>query len=300
MMTPARTRRATLCIGLCVCLLPGCRQKGPTRGGGGDDAGPTEVAPATEKGSAETWDRSAFDHGLWGRVLGDHVDDEGLVDYAGIRRSDAFREYLYRLAQTDATGLRNDDERLAFWINAYNALTIKAVLDTLPQDQTAWPEYSIQDQRVGGRSIWKGISFKVGGRMLTLDEVEHSVLRKQEGLRDPRMHLALVCAARGCPALRNQAYTGEQVKRQLRSAVDRFLRDKTRCRIDAEAAVVHLSKVFEWYAEDFTDPSFSPHADSVVLFLAMSARNGDLARTLRGVDFEIQYLEYDWKLNVQR
>jgi len=300
MMTAERILRATFCIGLCACFLWGCQQKGSTSGGDADDAGPKEAVPIKEKAFADTWDRSVFNHGLWGRVLHDHVDDDWLVDYAAIGRSAGFREYLYRLAETDATGLRDDDERLAFWINAYNALTIRAVLDTLPQDQTAWPEYSIQDQRVGEKTLWKGVSFKVGGKMLTLDGIEHSVLRKQDGLRDPRIHLALVCAARGCPPLRNRAFTGERVKTQLTDVVNRFLRDEARCRIDSEAGVIYLSKVFEWYADDFVDLTFSPRADSVVVFLAMSARDGSLARTLRSGDLEIRYLDYDWKLNVQR
>ncbi|MCG8403918.1 MAG: DUF547 domain-containing protein [Phycisphaerales bacterium] len=243
--------------------------------------------------------RKTFDHRLWDQALRKFVDAEGLVDYASFSKSKAFQNYLERLSKADAAGLENDKERLAFWINAYNALTIQGVLKTLPQDQKAWREYSIKDQKVNGQTLWKGMKFKVGGGRWSLDEIEHEIIRKQDGLRDPRIHVALVCAARGCPPLWNRAYTGKEVDEQLASAMRRFVKNRKNCLIDRDKRVIRISKVFEWYRKDFTDPGFSPRAESVAAFLAMSVDDPALSRTLRTYDWRLKYFDYDWKLNLQ-
>jgi len=241
-----------------------------------------------------------FDHGLWDGVVRKHVDEHGGVDYAAISRSVGFREYLWRLSKTDAAGLRDDRQRLAFWINAYNALTIQAVLQTLPQDAALWPEYSVQDVKIEGLSLWKGIVFDVGGGRRTLDAIEHDILRKQDGLRDPRIHVALVCGANGCPPLWNRAYTGENIKKQLSETIRRFVNDKRQCTIDLVHGVIRISKVIEWYGGDFTALSFSPHAPSIPAFLALYVNDPVLAKALKLREWRFEYMDYDWKLNLRR
>lgn len=241
----------------------------------------------------------AFDHERWDSVLRSFVSDSGLVDYAGILKSQAFQQYIDKLSKTEAAGLRNDNERLAFWINAYNALTIRAVLDTLPQDRAGWSEYSIKDQKVNGKTIWKGMKFNVGGGRWTLDEIEHEILRKQDGLRDPRIHVALVCAARGCPPLWNRAFTGSDIDEQLASAMRRFVNDKNQCQIDQNAATIRISQIFNWYRDDFLSPKFTPRARSIPEFLAMSVDDRALKQALKSQNWQLKYLEYDWKLNLK-
>ena len=259
-----------------------------------------QPVPADEPAFAKTWDRNDFDHGLWDRVLRKYVDDRGGVDYAGIGESASFREYLYRLSKTDAAALRDDHQRLAFWINAYNALTIHAVLKTLPKDHAAWPAYSIRDQRIDGKDIWDGMAFAVGGGRWTLNQIEHEIIRKRDGLRDPRIHVALVCGARGCPPLWNRAYTGKAIDGQLAEAMRRFMGNPRQCSIDPKKGSIRISKVFEWYAADFTNPEFSPHAESIPSFLALWARDSGLAKTLNSRSWRMEYFDYDWKLNLQR
>ena len=287
-----------------------CRESGPASaadGGAsiGDDRAKivadkppasTVKGPESAPGSAA----AAFDHGSWNEVLGKFVDDRGLVNYAGIAESAAFREYLKRLADFNAAALKDDGVRLAFWINAYNALTIRAVLRTLGGDRAKWSEYSILDQKIDGQSLWKGMSFDVGGGRWTLDAIEHEILRKRDGLRDPRIHVALVCAAGSCPPLWNRAYLGREVKEQLAAAMRRFVSDPRQCAIDGKKRTIRISRVFDWYAADFTDPRFSPRAESIPAFLARSVDDAALARSLRTGDWRVEYFEYNWKLNLQR
>jgi Protein of unknown function, DUF547 len=241
-----------------------------------------------------------FDHSMWDAVLRKSVDDGGLVDYSGIKASRAFRDYLASLSAASADALIDDRDRLAFWINAYNALTIQAVLQTLPPDRSAWPDYRITEQKVGGKSLWKGIRFDVGGGRWTLDEIEHNILRKKDGLRDPRIHVALVCAARGCPPLWNRAFTGDKIDDQLAAAMKRFVSTPKQCAIDVDRRAIRISKVFEWYGSDFLDNKFTPHAASIPKFLAAYVVDEPVAKALLEGTWDVTYVEYDWKLNIQR
>ena len=260
---------------------------------------PTPVISQSRKASyTETWDRSAFDHALWDAVVREHVNDQGLVDYARVAADARFNEYLYRLANTDAADLADDAQRLAFWINAYNALTIKAVLETLPDDRARWSDYSIKKQSVGGKNIWQGLEFQVGGGNRTLDEIEHEILRKQDGLRDPRIHLVLVCAARGCPKLWNRAYDPRRIDEQLSDAVRRYVKDPRQFRIDESSRALTLTQVFEWYGKDFTSPDFSPNAPTIPAFLAKYIPDPPLTRALNLEVWRVKYFDYDWSLNL--
>ena len=267
----------------------------------GNTTGPAnaQAGPSVEPAYAKIWNRHDFDHSLWDRVLRKYVDDRGGVDYAGIGESAPFREYLYRLSKTDAAELGDDHQRLAFWINAYNALTIHAVLETLPKDRAAWPAYSIRDQKIDGKDIWNGMVFSVGEGRWTLNQIEHEILRKRDGLRDPRIHVALVCGARGCPPLWNRAYTGKAIDDQLAEAVRRFITNPRQCLIDPKKELIRISKVFEWYAADFTNPKFSPHAESIPAFLALWTKDPALTKALKSRTWRMEYFDYDWKLNLQ-
>ncbi len=253
-----------------------------------------------QRGQDTAPDQRRFDHSHWDAVLTQHVDDHGRVNYSGIRDSRLFREYLANLEATPADQLIDDRDRLAFWINAYNALTIQAVLATLPADRSQWPDYRITEQKAKGKSIWKGMPFNVGGGRWTLDEIEHSILRKQDGLRDPRIHVALVCAARGCPPLWNRAYTGDQIDDQLVATMNRFVSNPRQCLIDLKRRSIRISKVFEWYGADFVDGKFMPHAASIPEFLASYVTDNAVAQALLASRWKVTYFDYDWKLNTQR
>ncbi len=289
---------------LAALFVWGCRPRDaappPTSGPSQEFGTASSLRPPPGPGRFETeWDRSNFDHGLWDRALQAHVDDRGRVAYEAMKRNAAFEQYLFRLSRTDADGLATDAERLAFWINAYNALTIQGVLDTLPDSPESWPDYRISEVRIGDRTLWKGVRFRVGGGEFTLDEIEHEILRKRDGLRDPRIHVALVCAARGCPPLWNRAFTAAAIDQQLTAAMRRFVADRNQMAVDVSDRVIRISRIFDWYGADFTNPAFMPHAESIPHFLANYCEEAAIAESLRKGDWRLEFNEYDWRLNIQ-
>jgi hypothetical protein len=269
---------------------------------------------------APLWDRVGFRHDLLAGPLEDHVDEAGLVDYGAVRKDIRFREYLYRLANTDPAGVGDAKARLAFWINAYNALAIQGVLETLPDDPAQWDDYSVLNvtvpgMKAEGKGFFVGLRFVVGGRRYTLDEIENAVLLQRPewlekhpeiyrsvGVRipDPRIHFALVCCAKGCPRLRREPYDASKVDVQLDDAVRRFVRDQERANFKPSTHTMHVSQLLDWYRQDLTNRRFHPHAESVTKFLSRYVGDSELARSLAEDSWKTTYVEYDWKLNLQR
>ncbi len=287
---------------------------------------------------SQTWDRVHFSHDLWSGVLSDHVDSAGRVDYGAIRDDARFREYLYRLSKTDPRGLASSDERKAFWINAYNAFAVQGVLETIPVDASEWHNYSVLAVESGvplnsavpvksgepgktahsgkladpGKGFFRGLKFLVGGERYFLDEIEKGILFGLSGLNrsssyhglrplkpDARLHMAVVCASGGCPPLAQWAFEASKLDEQLDSRVRNFTRDASRCRFNPEKRVIHLSELFNWYGKDFGNPQFIPGSRSVPDFLARYVDDAVLARSLREDPWKIEYLPYDWKLNLK-
>ena len=244
---------------------------------------------------------AAFDHAAWDGLLRAHVGpDSGLVDYAGLagerRRLDA---YLDSLADADLTKAGRE-EKVAFWLNAYNARMVALVLDHYPirGDRPELPAASVL--QVDG--IFKTQRARFAGLDLSLDEIEHEYLRAR--FAEPRVHFALVCGAVSCPPLRAEAYSAERLDEQLADQARRFLGDRSKNEIDLDAGVARLSRIFEWFGEDFvpeTEPSEAmrrragPQA-AVLAFLAPllaeDARRAALEGRLR-----VEFLPYDWTLN---
>jgi hypothetical protein len=214
------------------------------------------------------------------------VSEEG-VDYAGFSRGQELGLYLERLGQAQPSSF-GEAERLAFWINAYNAYTIHAVT-------THRPKTSIRDIVLPGRdgqpgTVWKAPFVKAGGRSLTLDEVENDVIRK--GFRESRVHFALVCAAYSCPPLRAEAYTGDRLSAQLEDQALRFLHGGAKgCRIDAAHGVVYVSEIFTWYKEDFGDDA------ALGRYIARYLPDTPERRVLESGRFRLLDTPFDWRLN---
>lgn len=225
-------------------------------------------------------------HGAWTAVLERRVRD-GRVDYAGLRTDDApLNAYLATLSGTCARDYErwSPADRIAFWINAYNAFTIRLVLDHYPIGSI---------RRIG----WlPGAAFRerfipmhgLQGGAISLDDVEHRTLRS--AFREPRIHFALVCAARSCPALRREAYRGADLDRQLDDQGRLFLRDPRRNRVDPAARTLRLSSIFSWFRDDFVSA-----AGSLPAFVApyLGGADGDVT------GFAVEFLDYDWTLNDQ-
>lgn len=231
----------------------------------------------------------SFDHSLFDALLKKHVKD-GLVNYDGFKAAPEFRTYLASLDRVRVEKL-DANERLAFWINAYNAFTIELI--------------NKYNERQSIRNINKtlGLSLKgpwrepivlVGGIKRHLDNVEHDIIRKQ--WKEPRIHFALVCAAIGCPPLRSEAYTGASLDAQLDDQARAFLlRSPQKNRVDVVKRIVYGSPIYtSYYREDFGS------ADAAIgRYLSRFFPSGPEKELLLSGRFQLVSTDYDWTLNRQ-
>jgi hypothetical protein len=216
------------------------------------------------------------DWGPWDAILREHVRD-GAVDYDGIAREPAFAEIVEAIAGAALEG-RSPASVLAFYINAYNVLSVQGILRGHSPCTTL------------GRARFFGLDrYTVAGERLTLHKLEHQRIRP---LGEPRIHFAIVCASVSCPPLRDEAYRPEQLDRQLDDNARRFLADPSKNRFDLEAGEAYLSKIFKWFAEDFETA-----AGSVSRYVADYVTDPEVARALREEGLEVRHLDYDWSLN---
>lgn len=232
----------------------------------------------------------AFDqsHAQWSDFLRKYIVTEGAssyVNYAEIQKSPSdLRAYLASLERVSNSEFQKfgENEQLAFLINAYNAFTIKLVLDY-------YPVSSIRDIKGDFATPWDKKFFSLLGTRRSLNELEHEIIRKK--YNEPRIHFALVCAARGCPALKNEAYQASKLEEQLDRSTAAFLADKSRNFYDRKTKTLHLSEIFSWYKSDFTKSHKSLPA-FVARYLPELDENSH-ARIR--VDFSKN--KYDWGLN---
>ncbi len=226
---------------------------------------------------------AAFDHRheLFTKILARHVRDNR-VDYPGLKTlPEDLTRYLDNIAAvTKAEFGRWDDPRqIAFLINAYNAATLRLVIDH-------YPLKSIKDIGSLFKGPWDQRVVRLFGDSITLNALEHDLLRKN--YNEPRLHFALVCAAKGCPPLRAESYIASRLEEQLVDQAKTFLADPTKNRVDASSATLHLSPIFQWYASDFEKKHGSVLAALKVYWpKEYAAADG----------FRIRYTDYDWSLN---
>jgi len=222
-----------------------------------------------------------FDHGLWDSILAGGARD-GLVDYAYVASREAdFSAYLGSIASADLGSLA-PPELEALLINAYNALTVRAILDH--------PTVS-SIREIDG--VWTELEWEVGGHALTLDNIEHNLLRPF--FRDPRIHFAVNCASRSCAPLPPWAYDGARVDAQLEERAGAFLTDPAHVRVEGGRLVV--SRYFDWYGDDFVGEDQEPRAESIPAFIARYATPEVRAAIEADPAIEVSFDEYDWSLN---
>lgn len=235
---------------------------------------------------------TSFDHSDFDAILGRYVTD-GLVDYEALGASGALDPYLRRLAETDPQSLGEDDQ-LAFWLNAYNALTIKLILDNYPTAGIL----RLTPVGVRGTTVlipkinspFEQTVGIVGGKERSLEEIEHGIIRAE--FDEPRIHFALVCAALSCPPLRAEAYTGADLDAQLQDQGDVFLHDERKNVIPGPGGErIHISKIFKWFGGDFGD------GDAGVQKYLAQFFDGEVAEKLSAGGYDIDHTRYDWTLN---
>ena len=231
-----------------------------------------------------------IDHRAWHRLLIDCItpgrDGLNRVDYAGLKsKSERLRDYITQLERTDVTALARDVQ-FAYWVNLYNALTVKVVVDH-------YPVASIRDIALSGTLAaamtggpWKAKLVKVCGVDLALDDIEHTILRGQ--FKDPRLHYAINCGSIGCPNLRNEPFTGGNLEIILDAAARDFINSPRGMAIENNRII--LSGIFKWYRRDF-----GGNERAVLLHIARYAdapRREAIERRL-----PVARYDYDWRLN---
>ncbi|MBI1747529.1 MAG: DUF547 domain-containing protein [Acidobacteria bacterium] len=242
----------------------------------------------------------------YARVLKTYVNDQGLVNYKEMKaHSQTLDAFVHALGKLDSKAYDawTGPEKIAFWINAYNALTLEAIIRHYPIHASVirsvvFPKNSIR--QIPG--VWDKRDWLVMGRHVSLDDIEHETLRKQ--FHEPRIHMALVCASIGCPPLRNELYTGAQLDDQLDDQARRLLTNPQKFRIDRDLGRVYISPLFKWFGEDFvktygTGEKFFGHGQTeraVLNFVSryLEARDRDY---LAAGKYRVEYLDYDWSLN---
>lgn len=225
------------------------------------------------------WAGTIVDHSIYGQLLNAHVKN-GHVDYGGFKKDEQrLNDYLSLLEQVDPMEL-NHSEKMAFYINVYNAWTIKLIIDNYPGVK------SIKELGTLFQSPWKKKFVKVDGNTVTLDYIEHDILRPV--FKDPRIHFAVNCASKSCPPLLAEPYTGADLERQLDQAAKEFINDPSNNYI--EGRTLYVSRIFKWFNKDF--------GGNVLGFVSTYAR-GDLAKRIERDKalIKIKYLKYDWSLN---
>lgn len=227
---------------------------------------------------------SEVEHAPWHTLLQKYVNDKGMVDYRSWKASaSSVKQLDDYIAQLSAAKLTNASkaDHLAFWINAYNAVTIKGIL-------REYPTSSIRNHtaKLWGYNIWKNLKIPVDGKLLSLDDIEHKVLRKTE---EPRIHFAIVCASIGCPKLLNAAYEPETIDEQLTKNAREFFADEEKFKWSGKK--FQVSPILKWFGEDFGDTT-DKQMEAIAPFLPKDAKT-----IAKSGGLSVSYLGYDWGLN---
>ena len=219
------------------------------------------------------------DQSLYAELLRKYVKN-GIVNYQGFKNDEEnLDQYLKVLEKTDTKTLSRN-EQFAFYVNAYNAWTIKLILSGYPGIK------SIKDLGSLFKSPWKKKICRIDGKIITLDDIEHNILRPR--FKDPRVHFAINCAAKSCPPVRSEPYRGGELDQQLDEMTRAFINDLENNRL--EDHTLYVSSIFKWFKEDF-------NKDIIGFFLKYA--KGDLKEQLeaRRGKIKVKYLDYDWSLN---
>ena len=209
-------------------------------------------------------------HKTWSILLQKHVNKNGDVDYQGFKKDiDSLNSYLGTLEKNIPSETSSREQKLAYWINVYNAFTVKLILNN-------YPLKSIKDIK----KPWSQRFFKLGEKWYNLNEVEHKILRK---MNEPRIHFAIVCASVSCPKLQNKAFEEATLEEQLQDATRTFLNDATKNTITSQK--LEISLIFKWFAKDFKQKG------SIIDFIKPYTEE-EIPENVK-----ITYQKYNWQLN---
>lgn len=232
-------------------------------------------------------EKELFSHEDYNQLLEKYVKD-GLVQYRGLKKDESvLNKYLARVGAMNPACL-NQNQQIAFYINAYNAYTLKVILENYPLTSI---------RKISG--VWSNKRYLIHGKKVSLEYIEHEILRKQ--FNELRIHFALVCASKGCPYLRSEAYVGSRLSEQLDDNARVFFKDKLRG-VKAESRdgvffgtnhYLHVTKIFNWFKKDFVRDG------NTVLGYVEKYAPEDVKKFIakHRSELSIKYLDYDWSLN---
>jgi len=250
-----------------------------------------------------------FDHSIFDSLLKKYVKN-GLVNYKAFKENQTeLNNYLNKIKQVDPGIFQkwSKDEQKAFWINAYNSITIEGILRNHPIQwgnifaRARFPQNSIR--QIGG--FWDEVFVKVMGKDITLNDIEHKILRKQ--FDDPRIHFVLVCASMGCPILESQAFFADDLEQRLEQVAQNFIYNSDKVRLDKEKNIIYLSAIFDWYKKDFRVSEqgrnkfndYRKDEHGVMEFVTKYFSEADREFIIQNQP-KIKYLDYDWSLNEKK
>ncbi len=211
------------------------------------------------------------DHTTWNTMLHRYVSSDGVVNYKQWKNDEtAINDYIDKLSANIPQQPLSENETLAYWMNLYNASTVSLILKN-------YPLKSIRD--IG--DPWDIVFIKVGDKKYSLNDIEHKIIRKE--FNEPRIHFALVCAAKSCPPLLNEAYEADKLDIQLQQQAVKFINNPTKSKITGNS--IEISKLFDWYKGDFTKNG------SLIDFL------NAFAKTKIQEEAKVGFMDYDWSLN---
>ncbi len=243
-----------------------------------------EKTPASQQVSMDEIDHSAYD-----ALLRKYVNAAGDVNYAAWHKNAADRKrleaYLQELSRASRRLPASRNAKLAYWINAYNAVTLHGIL-------REYPTTSIRNHtaKFFGYNIWHDLLLTVGVEYISLDQIEHNVLRK---MNEPRIHFAIVCASKSCPRLLNRAYTGAKLEEQLVANTKHFFANPLHFK--HQGGSFKLSAILSWFAADFGSSKAS-QLKTIAPYLPTEAAREAAANN----SVSVSYLEYDWSLNEKK
>ncbi|UZD22716.1 DUF547 domain-containing protein [Algoriphagus halophytocola] len=220
-------------------------------------------------------------HKSWNELLKANVSADGTVNYKGfIKQKAKLESYLKSLSENAPDRKTwSKDEQLAYWINAYNAFTVKLIVDNYPVESIKDLGPKLKIPLI--KDVWHYKFFKIGGQESSLDEIEHSILRKE--FEEPRIHFAINCASVSCPPLLNEAFEAATIESQLNKVAKSFINDSSRNKITPNS--IQISSIFSWFKGDFTKNG------SLIDFL------NKYSKVKIKSDAKVSHLDYDWNLN---
>lgn len=231
-----------------------------------------------------SFSQKRISHSSFDELLQKYVDDDGMVNYKDFGKDRAkLKSYLSMIEANPPQGSWSEDEKLAYWINAYNAFTIELILENYPVKSIKDIGSTIKIPFVN--TPWDIKFINIGDEEYDLNNLEHGIIRKE--FEEPRIHFALVCAAVSCPKLQNRAYLPEKLDEQLTKAATDFLSDSDKNKIKNSDKAT-LSKLFNWYGGDFTKSM------SLVEYI------NQYSETKLNKKADIDWKDYDWALNEQK